>query len=401
MNIRTLNENLLALDFVSDYKSFLWRECYDAAGDVEVYVPATSNNLSMYRRASFITIMDSKRLMLIEHIDTKRSLTSGKWIIVKGRSAEALFEYRTLLKDYSTDDNLPKPDNNLKVKLLFEQIFNENVALDEVTVQNMANDDQIPEVWRDEDSLRKRRFIRNVNGVPHDLIRLGSTDALIPPDDDPFEEDFKMTCSKGDNLYDVFTSYIQSKHIGMRLVWEERNNVEALYLDFYKGVDHTSIDDGDPLSIVIFSNEWDNINDMSFSEDTERYKNVAYADQSLEDAILYSRNEVEPTGVFRKEVRIDLSSENIPQDFTDQMPQIYKQYTIKKLNKEYYKKIKSDGEIDPYGFYQYKLHYNLGDLVEFRDEYGYSGIVRVTEYMYASDSAGEKSYPSFAIDEET
>ena len=56
-----------------------------------------------------------------------------------------------------------------------------------------------------------------------------------------------------------------------------------------------------------------------------------------------------------------------------------------------------DGQIVPLHQFQYGVDYNLGDVIEVQ---GNSEIIqssRVTEYIRAQDSAGEKAYPTVAM----
>lgn len=58
-----------------------------------------------------------------------------------------------------------------------------------------------------------------------------------------------------------------------------------------------------------------------------------------------------------------------------------------------------DGEIPQSGSYRYAFHYDLGDLVEMRNQDGITNNMRVTEQIMVSDSNGDRSYPTLAIDE--
>lgn len=57
-----------------------------------------------------------------------------------------------------------------------------------------------------------------------------------------------------------------------------------------------------------------------------------------------------------------------------------------------------DGEIPQSGSYRYTVHYELGDLIETRNQDGITNNMRITEQIFASDSNGDRSYPTLAID---
>jgi hypothetical protein len=57
-----------------------------------------------------------------------------------------------------------------------------------------------------------------------------------------------------------------------------------------------------------------------------------------------------------------------------------------------------DGEVPQFDSYKYGVDYNLGDLVEMRNEDGLTNQMRVTEQIFVSDREGERSYPTMTID---
>jgi len=57
-----------------------------------------------------------------------------------------------------------------------------------------------------------------------------------------------------------------------------------------------------------------------------------------------------------------------------------------------------DGELPMTSPYPYEIAYQLGDKVEMRNNDGITNQMRVTEQIFVSDSQGERSYPTLAID---
>ena len=56
---------------------------------------------------------------------------------------------------------------------------------------------------------------------------------------------------------------------------------------------------------------------------------------------------------------------------------------------------KFDAEIGYNTNFTYRVDYNIGDIVEVHDEYGYYDSVRVKEYIISHDNTGIKCYPTF------
>ena len=54
-----------------------------------------------------------------------------------------------------------------------------------------------------------------------------------------------------------------------------------------------------------------------------------------------------------------------------------------------------EAEIDYSTNFQYRKDYNIGDIVEIRDIYGYMDSVRVKEFIISDDDTGTKCYPSY------
>lgn len=57
-----------------------------------------------------------------------------------------------------------------------------------------------------------------------------------------------------------------------------------------------------------------------------------------------------------------------------------------------------DGELPSNSPYPYEISYQLGDLIEMRNDDGITNQMRVTEQIFVSDAQGERSYPTLAID---
>jgi hypothetical protein len=69
---------------------------------------------------------------------------------------------------------------------------------------------------------------------------------------------------------------------------------------------------------------------------------------------------------------------------------------LDELSKNHY--IKSvDGQIVPENQFQYGINYHLGDIIEVEGNTGVIQAARITEYIRAQDSSGEKAYPTVSM----
>jgi hypothetical protein len=56
-----------------------------------------------------------------------------------------------------------------------------------------------------------------------------------------------------------------------------------------------------------------------------------------------------------------------------------------------------DGQLPASQPYVYGVDYNLGDIVEERNEDGFGNLMMVTEQIFTSDNQGERAFPTLSI----
>lgn len=89
-------------------------------------------------------------------------------------------------------------------------------------------------------------------------------------------------------------------------------------------------------------------------------------------------------------------------DITDEDPLVASAKMIQKGKEELAKHRRLsafDGELTNSSKYKYGIDYNLGDLVELRNEDGVTNKMRVTEQIFVSDKEGERSYPTLTLEQ--
>jgi hypothetical protein len=173
-------------------------------------------------------------------------------------------------------------------------------------------------------------------------------------------------------------------------------DTSQIYWDVYTGSDRTSSQT--TLPAVVFTPELDNLQNTKEFISIEETANVAYVFSPAGFEMVY------PSGVdpdvegFERNVLVvnadDVTADAYPtpadvtaaliQKGNDALAQVM---TVQSL----------DGEISQNGSYQYGRDYNLGDLVEERNEDGIANNMRVTEQIFVSDEQGERSYPTLTL----
>lgn len=144
-------------------------------------------------------------------------------------------------------------------------------------------------------------------------------------------------------------------------------------------------------------------------ETVEKTKNVAYVfftreidgpveGEKIEEIFyeaVYAEN-IDPTnlaGFDRKILYVDVSS--LPEEVTDIPAYLIRQGKDELAKARGFSVL--DGEIGQYTEFQYRVHYNLGDLVTMQNTDGAANDMRVTEQIFVHDAEGERSYPTLLI----
>jgi hypothetical protein len=146
---------------------------------------------------------------------------------------------------------------------------------------------------------------------------------------------------------------------------------------------------------VIFSQELDNLSNVSELRSVEDAKNVAYVFGLNDSTIVYADGaDASTSGFDRKVLYVDATDVTLASG-----PAL----TAVLVNKGLDALAKTrpiaafDGEINQYGKNKYNRDYFLGDLVEMRNSDGATNIMRVTEQIFVSDGEGDRSYPTLTL----
>lgn len=230
------------------------------------------------------------------------------------------------------------------------------------------------------------------SGTVEDYIRKIITDNIISPSDTSRKiSNFYLTDKKGftDTIeaqsdYEIVGEAIEelckAYDYGFRVIF--KNN--AFYFDLYKG----------GQSLCIFSPDYENLGDNSFSTTNEDFKNVLLVGgegdgiaRRLEE--VYIQN-AEPQGLERFENFLDESSLSIEQE--DPLGEEIYRKQLQEKGKEELKATTTDtleGEV-VLATYTYKEDYNLGDIVYIKDKYNNEGNFRIREVCETWDINGYK-----------
>lgn len=220
-DVYVLNGNLEAIGIIDSYKSLIWANRYWAVGDCELYVPATTENLTMLRKNNFLIKSGNNMVCQIKKIELDTSTEEGNYLIVTGFDVKKWLDQRVVWSTMNVDGNI---ENFIRTM-----------------VDNALGNS----------GLYARQIV-NLNGQR--IFYLGTAAGFT----------------------EVITEQVSYKNVGekvrdycLKYGWGYRvvlsNNL--LYFQLYKGTDRTGS--------VIFSDAYENLATTTYVEDETNMGNVA------------------------------------------------------------------------------------------------------------------------------
>lgn len=352
MELLVLDTSFNAIHILDIYESLIWTDRYAAIGDFEFYISANQITLTYMKSGYYLWLKESDKLMIIEDIQIDTGSEDGHHIIVSGRSLESILTYRIIWLQTILTGNFQSAIQ----KLLNENIINPTIP---------------------------KRKINN-------FIFETSTDPRITA----LTIDAQYT---GEELYKVIEELCAIHQLGFKITL---NNNNQFVFKLYFGVDRTYDQFAHPY--VIFSPEFENIIESSYLESTKTLKTVVLVagegEGNLKKTQAVELNGDGGTGIARRELYVmasDKSTKSAAGTVTaaDYLKQLSEQGKVILKENDITKVFES--EVDFTQMFKYGVDFFMGDIVEFRNEYGMESKSRVTEMVYSRDDNGSNNYPTF------
>lgn len=349
MDIYVLDTTFNKIGVIDYCSSVIWTTRYCAAGDFELYLPATSEALSLLKVGHALVRADKpESLMIISSIQITTNEETGNYLTVSGKSSEGMIEKRIVWKQ-----------TNLSglVTTCVQRLLNENLISPEITARKMPN------------------------------IEMG----------DCCECDISMTKQvTGDNLLDAIIEILSTYHLGFKFVFTNKK----LKFCIYSGVDRSTGQKERPR--VEFSPEFDNLLASDYKADTSNYKNVALVAGEGEGVNRKTYTVGNASGLDRIELFVDARNISSETDDGTLTPTEYNQLLAAqgtdKLSETVIQQ-SFESTIDPGINYTFGVDYNLGDIVQITNEYGISAAARITEVIESWSETGYSCIPTFSSEE--
>ncbi len=361
MEVYILDSLLRRVRVVDKFKSMLWTERFKGVGDFTLDCPSTQANRSLFTAGTNLAQNSSYRVMQVETVEDKVSEDGEKLLQVTGRSLEKLLDDRVARSNM--DDTTTTPTwvfSAMDPKAIATQMFHD------ICVTGAVDTSDIIE------------FIHEGTLFPADTIA-APTDAIN------WSVEPKSLLQAEQDICDLYD-------MGYRLI---RNfDTSELWFDIYMGSDRTT--GQTTLPAVIFSPDLDNLQNTTELTSIAGEKNCALVICPVGTLMVYPDG-VDPAsaiGLNRRVLLVNATDITSTSGLTAALTA----RGLEELSKN--RAITAfDGEIDQRSKYKYGTHYNLGDLVEIRNQDGLTNKMQVMEQIFVDDESGERSYPTLQLNQ--
>lgn len=351
-----LNRNFEKIDIIDDYESLIWTERYSQHGDFELDLLVANADPSQFRKGFYLHLPESNDLMIIESNLVSSDVEDGKKFKVKGRALTSVLERRTIQGQININGSAVSAG---------QQILNSNFISPSDT---------------------NRRISNIVYGAPGPTVDTGLA----------VEAQFD-----NEQCYKALIELMEPFDIGFRLTIGSDPKVWTFR--FYGGKDYSYIQTDNPY--VVFSPEFDNIQNTSYFTGLEGYANVVRVlgegEGNARKVRTVMRAGGTPSGLDRfEDTYSSNASSNNGEIGTAAYNRLLDQDGRIALSQKTMPMV-FDGEADNAVPNDYGVNYVLGDIVQIEDSGTGQGRARITEYIRAQDGTGRREFPSFEFIDNT
>ena len=339
------NDTFTKIKVIDNATSVIWVKRFNAVGNFELYIKASTELLELFTGDIFITRDESNVGMYVEKVQLNTDSENGDYLVITGRSAECILSWRVVMRVvYSSESTTAEYiiRNSIDKTLISDIIPNNNIS------------------W----------------------LTLG---------EDHEWQDYITRQYTGKNVLDIVQDLCVTYNYGFEFEW----NGSGFTINLYKGTDRSY--DQTENTYIVFSPEFENLGNTEYIQDTMNYANGAIIGGEGEGterkfAIVLPQG---ITGFNRRMIYIDArqsSSDDLTESqYTDMLiAQGKEELEQRKITTSF------NGEILNYNNYTYGVDYNLGDKVSIINEYGIRGNATITEITEVEDDTGYKLIPTLS-----
>jgi len=336
-----LDSDFEALGMIDDAESVIWTKRYFQAGEFEIYMMTTAKALGLLKIGRYVTRKDDESVGIIESLNIISNEEEGGYITAAGRFSESILGRRIIWQQ----TRLYGGFETEMYKLIRENAVAPSLADRKISVL----------------ALEEPRGI-----------------------------DAHIECQiTGDNLLAAIEEKCTIEGVGFKM----RLDGDVFRFGFYRGKDRSRGQTENPH--VIFSDEYDTLEESSYLVETKELVNVALVAGEGEGLERRTATIGEGSGMERYEVFVDakdVSSNKGEISDTDYLAALREKGAerLARMTEVF------DGAIISEGKYAYKTDYDLGDVVTVENSrWGLSIDARIIEIIECEDETGYHVAPSF------
>ena len=339
------NDTFTKIKVIDNATSVIWVKRFNAVGNFELYIRASTELLELFTGDIFITRDESNVGMYVEKVQLNTDSENGDYLVITGRSAECILSWRVVMRVvYSSESTTAEYiiRNSIDKTLISDIIPNNNIS------------------W----------------------LTLG---------EDHEWQDYITRQYTGKNVLDIVQDLCVTYNYGFEFEW----NGSGFTINLYKGTDRSY--DQTENTYIVFSPEFENLGNTEYIQDTMNYANGAIIGGEGEGterkfAVVLPQG---ITGFNRRMIYIDArqsSSDDLTESqYTDMLiAQGKEELEQRKITTSF------NGEVLNYNNYTYGVDYNLGDKVSIINEYGIRGNATITEITEVEDDTGYRLIPTLS-----
>lgn len=335
MIVYVLNDNFEKAGIIDNASSTIFTRRYNEAGDFELYVAATDDNVELLMSNKYVWRDKDNTVYVIQNIGITDNAESGNYIIVSGENIATALRRRIIWNQTNFTGT---------VENCIRKYINENA------ISSVDTDRNIP------------------------LLQLG--------DINNFSEEITVQ-KTGDNLLSAVSELCKTYGYGFNVLFDGT----SLTFNLYKGEQKN----------VTFSPEYDNLISSEYKFSDMNYANVALVAGEGEGTARTKATFGSAAGIDRYEIFVDARDLSTNENaITAAEYQIMLQTRgIEKLS-EYQINEEISGEIETTNTYAIGVDYNLGDIVKIKNQYGITATSRIIETIECEDENGYSFIPTFS-----
>lgn len=375
MRVYILNKSYERIAYIDHADSILWNKKYNDIGECEIYLPCSIDMLNNLQKGFYVIREDDDMICKIESVQIETDVEKGDYIIATAKDMNNILANRIVRWGFTFSGSVA----NFIKKLVVD-----NIVTPEQTKRAFTN------------------FTFNDSNFGD------------------FTETIDMNVTSGQDVLELIKTTCKTFNYGFRVKYIELN--KTLEFTLVKGK-NKAMSTG--IEYVEFSPTYSNILSSNYKEDESNYKNVCYVSyKNTKEEIqllLVFNTENEPSAEERREVFVDATG--LSREIKIEELQLMFPHTLRLEGTTYYsnekvvasvngdKIVVSDytysillrtlglntlaervktqeftGSVDIIDTYQYKIDYDLGDIVKVVNEYGIGANARITEVMESDDS---------------